>query len=80
MTQFNRTSENDGILQVFRREESPYETAVLKLKGLDADGTYLFADTDGGEFTVSGADLAAEGLNLTVTETRKAKIYLYKKV
>ncbi|MDO5310445.1 MAG: alpha-galactosidase [Clostridia bacterium] len=80
VTQFNRTSENDGILQVFRREESPYETAVLKLKGLDADGTYLFTDTDGGEFTVSGADLAAEGLNLTVTETRKAKIYLYKKV
>ena len=65
--QFNRPDENDGIIEVFRRENAPYETA-----------DYLFTDADGGEFTVSGKELKENGLKITVPDKRKAKIYFYK--
>ena len=78
--QFDRPSEGDGIVQVFRRENSPYETAVFMLGGINSDNSYLFADIDGGEFTVSGKELTEVGLKITITEKRKAKIYIYKKI
>ena len=78
--QFNRPSCGDGIMEVFRRENSPYETAIFELKGIDKESNYRFTDLDGGEFTISGAELVKKGLKLTVTEKRKAKIYLYQTV
>lgn len=72
--------QRDGILEVFRRENSPYETAVFKLHGIDKDSDYKFKDLDGGEFTVKGSELLEKGLKLTVSEARKPKIYLYKKI
>lgn len=78
--QFDRPSEGDGIVQVFRRENSPYETAVFMLGGINTDNSYLFADIDGGEFTVSGKELTEVGLKITIAEKQKAKIYIYKKI
>lgn len=78
--QFNRPEQNDGILEVFRRENAPYETACFMLRGLDESADYFFTDADGGEFTVSGKELAENGLKLTVPEKRKAKIFFYKAV
>lgn len=78
--QFNRPSYDDGIIEVFRRENSPYETAVFNLKGIDKGSNYKFADLDGGEFTVSGSEITETGFRVKITEKRKAKIYLYKKV
>ena len=78
--QFNRPSCGDGIIEVFRRENSPYETATFELKGIDKGSNYKFTDFDGGEFTISGSELIDKGLSLTVTEKRKAKIYLYQTV
>lgn len=79
--QFDRPSEKDGIVQVFRRESSPYETATLAVKGIDIDCNYTFTDIDGeDEFTVSGKELIEIGLTITVSEKRKAKIYCYKAV
>lgn len=78
--QFNRPLCEDGIVEVFRREDAPYETAVFKLNGIDKKSNYKFTDFDGGEFTKSGSELIEEGLKLTITEKRKAKIYLYQKI
>lgn len=78
--QFNRPEKNDGIVEVFRRENAPYETACFVLRGLDTDRDYLFTDADGGEFTVNGKELSENGLRLTVEEKRKAKIYFYKSI
>ena len=75
--QFNRPGQNDGILEVFRRENAPYETACFVLRGLDESADYLFTDADGGEFTLSGKELMKNGLNITVPDKRKAKIYFY---
>lgn len=78
--QFNRPLQGDGIVEVFRREHSPYETAVFDLKGIDKDSNYKFTDLDGGEFTISGSEITEKGLKVIITEKRKAKIYLYKKI
>lgn len=78
--QFDRPSSGDGIIEVFRREHSPYETAIFELKGIDKESNYKFTDLDGGEFTISGSEIIEKGLKLTVTEKRKAKIYSYRKI
>ena len=78
--QFNRPQKNDGIIEVFRRENSPYETACFMLRGIDESVDYLFADADGGEFTLSGKELMKNGLKITVPDKRKAKIYFYKTI
>ena len=78
--QFNRPDKNDGIIEVFRRENSPYETACFMLRGLDESADYLFTDADGGEFRLSGKELMKNGLKITVSDKRKAKIYFYKTI
>jgi len=77
-TQYNRPSENDGMIEVFKRENSPYPTAVYKLKGLDSDKTYVFTDIDDNStFEIAGKVLMEKGLSLTLEGSRIAKIYIY---
>lgn len=78
--QFNRPQKNDGIIEVFRRENAPYETACFMLRGIDESADYLFTDADGGEFRLNGKELAENGIKITVPEKRKAKIYFYKAI
>ncbi|MBR4072499.1 MAG: alpha-galactosidase [Clostridia bacterium] len=78
--QFHRPEENDGIIQVFRRPVSPYESACYKLRGLDKNADYLITDADGGEVTSSGKDLLDKGFNVEIKELPKAKLYFYKKI
>lgn len=78
--QFDRPSQNDGIVQIFKREKSPYQTACFMLGGIDENSQYLFTDIDGGEFTVSGKELIEKGLKIEITDKRVAKIYFYKVV
>jgi len=78
--QFNRPEQNDGIVQVFRRDNAPYETATFSLRGLDEGCRYKFTDIDGGEFEVSGKELMNDGFRITVSEKHKAKIYMYKAI
>lgn len=77
-SQYNRPGENDGMVQIFRREKSPYETAVFKLRGLKENAIYKITNLDGGEFEIDGKTLMDEGLKITVPEKRKALIYIYK--
>ena len=76
--QFDRPSEKDGILQVFRREHAPYETANYMLGGIVKDDMYTFTDADTGErFAVCGKDLAEKGMTVRIAEKRCAKLYFY---
>ncbi len=68
----------EGMVQVFRRENSEYEAAVYHLRGLKADATYRVEDLDGGEpreFT--GHALMTDGFRLTIPKKRAAKIFIY---
>lgn len=77
--QFDRPSERDGVLQVFRRENSSYEKASFALGGVHKEDTYTFEDADTGEcFTVSGETLLDKGVSIEIGEKRCAKIFFYK--
>ncbi|MBE6540821.1 MAG: alpha-galactosidase [Ruminococcaceae bacterium] len=78
--QYNRPEQNDGILEVYRRKTSPYETAIFKLYGLDKSSNYIFRDADdNSEVALSGAELLEHGLSVTIKEQFSSKIYFYKK-
>lgn len=74
---YDRPSQKDGIVFVFRRENSPYETARFSLGEIKKDALYRFRDADGEEFSVDGKTLCESGLLLSIPEKRKAKIYFY---
>jgi alpha-galactosidase len=76
--QWDRPECGDGMVQVFKRKDSPYTEAYLPLRRIDPAKTYHFTDVDGGEFYVSGKELSESGLHLTVRERRVAKIYFYR--
>lgn len=79
-SQFNRPEQKDGMVMVFRRENSPYETASYHLNGLDNQGSYIFTDIDTGENTeIDAKELSTNGLPITMKKKRTAKIYVYKK-
>ena len=79
-SQFDRPSESDGIVEIFRRENSPYETARFFLFGIDKTADYVFRDADDEKETrISGADLAEMGFCVTLEKKRSSKIYFYKK-
>lgn len=50
------------------------------LSGIQDDKKYVFFDADGGEFELEGESLAREGLKISISEKRKAKIYFYRAV
>ena len=80
-SQYNRPEENDGILQIFRREFSPYKTCQFVLKGLESGAKYVFEDIDGGEPEIWDADvIMSTGYEITVPNQRSAKIIKYRKV
>ena len=77
-SQYNRPQKHDGMIEIFKRENSPYPTAIYKLKGLDINATYIFTDIDDNStFEYSGKELMENGLQLTIEGSRIAKIYIY---
>ena len=77
--QFDLPEEKEGMIQVFRRDASPYEVIRYPLSGLDPDSFYSFEDIDGGEIgTFSGKELQEEGFRISLEKRNTAKIYLYK--
>ena len=77
--QFNRPSEGDGIVQAFRREDSPYTECAFRLRGLDPEKNYVFIDIDDPDrsLEISGKELAVRGFKVRMEEQRSAKIWLY---
>ncbi len=79
VSQFNRPEENDGMVQAFRHEKSPFETANFKLFGIEPDKTYRVTDIDDGSYyDVYGEELMEKGLKIITDSPRCAKIYIYK--
>ncbi len=77
--QYHDPIKDEGVIQVFKRENSPYPEANFKLQGLTAESDYAFEDADGGEFIEKGEALLLSGLSLRIKENRVAKVYFYKK-
>ena len=75
--QLHDPEKNEGAVQLFRRENSPYDSATLALFGLEAGRVYRFEDADGGEFEAS-ADELLSGSRFVIPEKRCAKLYFYR--
>jgi alpha-galactosidase len=78
-TQWNRPSDDSGLIVLFRRDESPNESITVKLKGLDANAIYRIKDTDSGEITEHrGADLM-NGVTFKIGPKRSSRLLHYSK-
>lgn len=73
---------DEGMALIYKRENVTDNTYVLKLNGLDPDKTYELYDYDNPEkiITLTGKKLMSEGYEITINDTPKAVIMLYKAV
>ena len=79
--QFHRPEAGEGMVQVFRRDHSPYESARFKLHWLETAASYTFSDADGKELLkITGQELMAKGLPVTITEQPAVANFLYRKI
>lgn len=71
---------NEGMALIYKRENVQNNTYTLKLNGLAAEKTYELYDYDNPEaiITLTGEKLMSEGLEITVNDTPKAVIILYR--
>ena len=79
--QFDRPDLGQGMVQVFRRAGSAYETARFPLRGLTPDATYEIRDLDAATpFRRTGRELAGEGLPVAIKERPRALVITYKRL
>ena len=78
--QFDRPEAGRGMVQVFRRHNSFYESARFSLRGLDAGATYAVTNLDTGkQQTRSGRELLNDGLPVTLAQKPGIVILTYRR-
>ena len=71
--QFDRPEQGRGMIQAFRRGESPYESARFSLHGLEPDARYVISNIDSGQSRkMTGRELTAPGLSVDGADTARA--------
>jgi len=80
--QFDRPETGQGVVQAFRRANSIYESARLKLRGLDPKTRYVLTDLDKPDAPqeLAGGELMEKGLLVTATAQPAAMVITYRKV
>jgi len=79
--QFDCPDLGEGMAQIFRRSDSIYESARLKLKGLDANACYTVTNIDSPEDQepLTGDELMRKGFLVAVREQPGAVVITYKR-
>jgi len=78
--QFDRPEAGEGMVQVFRRGESCYESARFPLRGLDVNARYTVTNLDGGRAQeLTGRELTSPGLKVSLEKRPSAAVLSYKK-
>ena len=79
--QFNRPELGDGMVQAFRRQDSPHTVSEFRLRGLDPAADYEVTDVDSLEVRKwRGKELVEKGLRVEIDERPQAVILQYKKI
>jgi alpha-galactosidase len=79
--QFDCSDLGEGMVQVFRRADSFYESACFKLNGLDPDAKYTIINFDlSDKIIMTGKELMEKGLPITITDQPGAVVSVYKKI
>ena len=78
--QYHDPKADAGVIQVFRRENSPYDRANFSLFGINSQKQYEFEDADAPEerIIIDGYTLQKQGFSLNISEKQTAKLYFYK--
>jgi alpha-galactosidase len=78
--QFDRPEIDEGVVQAFRREASPYESVQLILHNLEPDAVYTLTNFDEpGTKEMTGRELCEKGLSIVLKDKPSAAIVTYKK-
>ncbi len=79
--QFDRPEAGEGMIQVFRRDQSVYESARLKLRGLESNRRYAVMNLDDPNTRqiIAGEELMGHGLSVTLPDQPGAAVWVYQK-
>ena len=76
--QFDRPEVGEGFVEIFRRSQSPYESARIKLQGLEPEGRYRVENLDSkGKREYSGEELMDHGVELHLAQTPDSALLSY---
>jgi alpha-galactosidase len=81
--QFDLPEQGRGVVQVFRRDESVYTAAQLRLRGLAPDARYVLGELNGGgeeQTQITGGALLDPGLRVTIDERPGVAVIAYERV
>jgi hypothetical protein len=80
--QFDVPEKGTGLVQVFRRSQSPFLALQVKLKGLDPEATYAVTDLDihRQPTEYSGRQLLQQGLAVEIPDQPGAAVVTYKRL
>jgi alpha-galactosidase len=79
--QFDVPEKGEGLVQVFRRNQSVYEAARFKLAGLDPDARYAITNLDSGHAQrLTGRELLEKGLPVAIKDQPGDAVIIYAKV
>jgi alpha-galactosidase len=78
--QFDRKELGGGVVQAFRRKESPLSSMTFRLNGLDPAAQYEVTNFDLAEtIKASGKELLKEGLKVAIEEKPGSAIIVYRR-
>lgn len=77
--QFDRPEEKSGLIQVFRRENSPYESINLRLREINPRAIYKFEDVDDSACRVemTGSEILSNGFTVRIKEKPGCRNFTY---
>ncbi|MBN1341295.1 MAG: NPCBM/NEW2 domain-containing protein [Phycisphaerae bacterium] len=79
--QFDRPEAGKGVVHAFRRAESIYESARMRLRGLEAGARYRVTDLDRAKpVEVSGAELMEKGLLVVIEGGPGSAVVMYERI
>jgi alpha-galactosidase len=79
--QFDRPELGEGFVEVFRRSRSPYDTAHIRLEGLDPNAHYHLANLDTSVTTdAPGKELMEDGIELQLKHAPDSALVTYKRI
>ena len=79
--QFDRPDLGEGMVQAFRRPESPVDSFIYKLQGLDPQAKYRVKDVDTNTAReIRGGELMEKGLSVTIPAKPGAALMTYGRI
>jgi alpha-galactosidase len=79
--EFNRPEQASGMVEVFRRPQSPFEAARFQLRGLEPDARYSVRDLDAADSKeMTGRELMGQGLPVTIKTKPGAVVIVYSRL